>query len=160
MAYTVVMRNRILIASSIIAVLFIIIFLFNRNSQPEIGKSQSLEMPNSQPTTTESTDSSSTAGSYLEYSESKLAATTGTRVLFFHASWCPQCRALEADIKKQGVPEGTTIFKVDYDNAQDLRKKYGVTLQTTVVKVDGQGNMISKFTPYQKPTLQNALENL
>lgn len=100
------------------------------------------------------------AGSYVSYSGDALSRSEGTRILFFHASWCPQCRALEADIKKSGVPAGTTIFKVDYDNAQDLRKKYGVTLQTTVVKVDESGNLISKFTPYQKPTLQNALENL
>lgn len=100
------------------------------------------------------------AGSYVPYSGDALSRFEGTKILFFHASWCPQCRALEADIKKSGVPAGTTIFKVDYDNAQDLRKKYGVTLQTTVVKVDESGNLISKFTPYQKPTLQNALENL
>lgn len=99
-------------------------------------------------------------GSYQPYSEDAVSKATGTKVLFFHASWCPQCRALEADIQKQGVPSGVTIFKVDYDNAQDLRKKYGVTLQTTVVKIDEDGNLVSKFTPYQKPTLQNALGNL
>lgn len=100
------------------------------------------------------------AGRYVAYSEAALAETQGVRILFFHASWCPQCRALEADIKKQGVPAGTTIFKVDYDNAQNLRRKYGVTLQTTVVKVDQNGNLLSIFTPYQKPTLENALSNL
>jgi hypothetical protein len=99
-------------------------------------------------------------GSYEEYSEARLAETSDTRILFFHASWCPQCRALEADIKKQGVPTGITIFKVDYDKSQGLRRKYGVTLQTSVVKVDEKGNLISKFTPYQKPTLENALSNL
>lgn len=162
------MRKRIIIVSSVIIGLAIAFFVFNRDNQPEIGQSQSMETSDSQPlAAVESTESTATpavaspaAGLYTEYSESKLASVTGTKILFFHASWCPQCRALEADIEKQGVPEGTTIFKVDYDNAQDLRKKYGVTLQTTVVKVDEQGNLISKFTPYQKPTLQNALGNL
>lgn len=97
---------------------------------------------------------------YVPYSDKGVAAASGIRILFFHASWCPQCRALEEDIQQRGVPDGITIFKVDYDNAQDLRKKYGVTLQTTVVKVDETGKLISKFTPYQKPTLQNALDNL
>lgn len=127
------------------------------------GEQQQIPQPatsNTKPQSNTTPSQKQEAGSYEEYSEAKLAQTTGTKILFFHASWCPQCRALEADINKSGVPAGTTIFKVDYDKAQDLRKKYGVTLQTTVVKVDDNGKLISKFTPYQKPTLQNALENL
>lgn len=157
------MRKRVLLFL-VIGLLAVAAFVVSRSSdgynKNSIDQVQSTEVPNSGSTVTESIDSANEAGLYVEYSESKLAAADGTRVLFFHASWCPQCRALEADIEKQGVPEGTTIFKVDYDNAQDLRKKYGVTLQTTVVKVDEKGNLISKFTPYQKPTLQNALDNL
>ena len=119
------------------------------------------DSPTSQTMTYEGKVSSTDqAGKYVDYNEATFAQTPGTKILFFHASWCPQCRALEADIKKQGVPAGTTIFKVDYDNAQNLRRKYGVTLQTTVVKVDENGKLLSIFTPYQKPTLKNALSNL
>ncbi|MAP64727.1 MAG: thiol reductase thioredoxin [Microbacterium sp.] len=65
-------------------------------------------------------------GAYVEYSENALAAAEGTRVLFFHATWCLQCRALDEDIVAEGVPDGVTVLKVDYDTHQDLRQKYDV----------------------------------
>src|SRR3990167_5997824 len=52
-------------------------------------------------------------GSYVEYASDILAKTSGQKVLFFHAAWCPQCRAIEAGIKKDGVPAGITVIKVD-----------------------------------------------
>lgn len=147
-------RRRAVIILIIIAVLLVIGLVILR-SEPAVSPSHE-----NTSTTQEASSNTGEAGSYVDYSETALAEAEGTKILFFHASWCPQCRALDADIKEQGVPAGTTILKVDYDTAQDLRRKYGVTLQTTVVKVDAQGNLVSKFTPYQKPTLENALSNL
>lgn len=92
-------------------------------------------------------------GVYTDYTSGVIASTTGTKLLFFHAPWCPQCRALEADIKKQGVPDGVTIIKVDYDSNQKLRQQYGVTIQTTLVKVDDAGNLVKKYVAYDDPTL-------
>lgn len=103
---------------------------------------------------------SQSAGAYKEYSEAAFAATSGTKVLFFHAAWCPQCRQLESDIKKGKIPGGVTIFKVDYDSSQKLRQKYGVTLQTTLVKVDDSGNEIKKFVAYDDPSLEAVVRNL
>jgi thiol-disulfide isomerase/thioredoxin len=99
-------------------------------------------------------------GSYVDYKEGVIAATSGTKLLFFHASWCPQCRALEADIKQKGVPSGVTIIKVDYDTSQKLRQQYGVTLQTTVVRVDDNGNLVKKFVAYDDPSLGAIITNL
>lgn len=101
-----------------------------------------------------------TAGMYKEYGEAAIAETSGTKILFFHASWCPQCRQLESDIKKGKIPDGVTIFKVDYDNSQKLRQKYGVTLQTTLVKVDDDGNEVKKFVAYDNPSLDALVRNL
>jgi thiol-disulfide isomerase/thioredoxin len=92
-------------------------------------------------------------GSYVEYSEATLANSEGERVLFFHAPWCPQCRAIEKDILAKGVYDGYTILKLDYDSNQDLRKMYGITLQTTFVKVDEKGNFQEKYVAYNEPTL-------
>jgi thiol-disulfide isomerase/thioredoxin len=92
-------------------------------------------------------------GTYTDYHDGIIAETKGTKLLFFYASWCPQCRALEADIKERGVPDGVTIIKVDYDNSQKLRQQYGVTLQTTVVRVDDNGNLVKKFVAYDDPSL-------
>ena len=48
-------------------------------------------------------------GSYEAYAPEKLAlANSGDVVLFFRASWCPTCRALDADIKAHlnDIPAG------------------------------------------------------
>jgi thioredoxin 1 len=88
-------------------------------------------------------------GSYEAYSPEKLArAETGDVVLFFHASWCPSCRALNSDIEANmnSIPEGVSILKVDYDKETELKREYGVTYQHTLVQVDKDGNLIKKWS--------------
>lgn len=82
-------------------------------------------------------------GQYIAYDASKIAfAKDGKVVLFFNASWCPQCKAIDADIKASlsDIPADTLILNVDYDSNKDLRTKYGVTTQHTFVQVDENGN--------------------
>lgn len=111
--------------------------------------------------TTEQPATSKKPGQYIEgFDESILAQTEGTKIVYFHANWCPQCRALDADIQAKGVPAGVTIFKVNYDTEHDLRNKYGVNLQTTLVKIDDQGNFIEKYIAYDDPTLKAVKDNL
>ncbi|WP_130178280.1 thioredoxin [Cryobacterium sp. SO1] len=93
------------------------------------------------------------AGAYIEYSDGIVAKTEGTKVLFFHASWCPNCRALEKDINAGPIPAGLTIIKVDFDNSAELRQQYGVTLQTTVVYVDDDGSELGKAILAEDPSL-------
>ncbi|GAA3636269.1 hypothetical protein GCM10022200_19510 [Microbacterium awajiense] len=118
--------------------------------------------PASEPTADggEGETETATAGAYVDYSEQALADAEGTRVLFFHASWCPQCHALEDDIEAQGVPDGVTILKVDYDSNQALRQQYEVRQQTTVVALDDSGAAVATFVPYSDPTLATALTGL
>lgn len=100
-------------------------------------------------------------GSYEEYSEEKIAmAATGDVVIFFHASWCPSCRALNMDIEKNigEIPPGMAILKADYDKEADLKKKYGVTTQHTLVQVDKNGNVIKKWSGGSK--LENLLSQV
>lgn len=100
-------------------------------------------------------------GSYESYSPEKLAlANNGKVVLFFRASWCPTCKALDANIKSSlnNIPEGVTILDVDYDNSTELKEKYGVTYQHTLVQVDAQGNMISKWSG--SPTLSSLVSEI
>ena len=86
------------------------------------------------------------AGSYEAYSPEKLAmANSGDVVLFFHASWCPTCRALDANLNANPIPGGLTVLKVDYDAETELKKKYGVRTQHTMVQVDANGNMITSW---------------
>lgn len=88
-------------------------------------------------------------GQYASYDASKIAfAKDGKVVLFFRASWCPTCRALDADIKANlsRIPQNVLILDVDYDKNADLKKQYGVTYQHTLVQVDASGNMIAKWS--------------
>lgn len=98
-------------------------------------------------------------GFYLEYSSANIEQTVARKLLFFHAPWCPQCRAIESDIKRDGVPEGLAVIKVDYDSNQDLRRKYGVTIQTTFVEIDNEGNLISRYVAYDEPTFDAVKRN-
>lgn len=90
-------------------------------------------------------------GKYVDYTEESFAQTKGTRLIFFYAPWCPQCRALDESIKATNLPVGVTIFKLDYDSNRSLRQKYGVTLQTTVVKVDAEGVGVKTYVAYDQP---------
>ncbi|NLP84982.1 thioredoxin [Microbacterium sp. CFH 90308] len=108
----------------------------------------------------ENSGAATSPGAYVEYGDAELAAAEGTRVLFFHAPWCPQCRALEADILASGVPGGVTVLKVDYDSRQDLRQRYGVTIQTTLVALDDAGDAAAVFVAYDEPTLESGLDGL
>lgn len=94
-------------------------------------------------------------GAYTDHASNNLPASIladgNTKVLFFHAAWCPTCRNAEAELMQwyadQGFP--LTVYKINYDNETDLKSRYGVTYQHTFVKVDGQGNLIQKI---QGPT--------
>lgn len=100
-------------------------------------------------------------GTYEAYGPEKVAwAEKGKVVLFFHASWCPSCKALDADLtsKMNSIPAGLTILDVDYDNSAELKKKYGVTTQHTLVQVDAKGNLINKWSG--GGTLESVTQNL
>ena len=94
-------------------------------------------------------------GSYETYAPEKVALASATHdvVLFFRASWCPICRALDADIKANlsKIPESLAILDVNYDNSTALKQKYSVTYQHTFVQVDKDGNLIKKWSG--SPTL-------
>ena len=68
-----------------------------------------------------------------------MAAKGAHVVLFFHAPWCPDCRATEQSLTTAGMPDGLTVVKVDYDSMTDLKQKYGITQQHTFVAVDAAG---------------------
>ncbi len=96
------------------------------------------------------------AGTYESYDQSKIAnAEKGKVVLFFRAGWCPTCKALDADIMANldSIPADLTILDVNYDTATELKKKYGVTYQHTLVQVDAKGNLINKWSG--SPTLSS-----
>jgi len=86
---------------------------------------------------------------YQDYSVDSLksAQAEGRVVLFFHANWCPTCRALDKELKSgnTNLPDDVTILKVNYDKERELKKKYQVTVQHTLVQIDENGDEITKW---------------
>lgn len=114
----------------------------------EASSSASASMTD-KPTTGATTDKAMAAGAYISLADYKSAmadyADTAV-VLFFHASWCPDCKATDTSLTADGVPDGLTVVKVDYDTETDLKKKYGITQQHTFVEVDPEQMAVSKWT--------------
>lgn len=85
---------------------------------------------------------------YVEYTPTiirELANQGKKVVLFFHATWCPTCKAANEDIlnRLDEIPEDIVIVKTDYDTYTELKEKYNITYQHTFVQVDGDGNQIT-----------------
>lgn len=106
-------------------------------------------------------DSFRSQGEYVTYA-SYLTQTTkyDRKVFFFHASWCPECRALDADIREHlaSIPYDLQIIQVDYDSSTALRDQFGVIYQHTLVQLDKEGMMVKKWTG--SPTLDDLLGQL
>lgn len=102
------------------------------------------------------------AGRYESYDASKVSAEGYERtVIFFYAPWCPECRAFDEAITSSTIPAGVQILQVDYDGATELRQKHEVTLQSTFVEVDTNGDQTAKWVGYGKDkSVEAILENL
>jgi thiol-disulfide isomerase/thioredoxin len=90
-------------------------------------------------------------GSYItlaEYDADKGTYASTDVVLFFNAEWCSTCKKARDNIEASlaSIPSGLTIVVVDFDTANDLRQKYGVTVQHTFVQVDADGNELAKWS--------------
>ena len=86
---------------------------------------------------------------YMNYDAAQVdaALASGQKVaLFFHATWCPSCKALDKAINSSlsSIPADTLIVKVDYDTSTDLKKKYRVVGQHTTVILNADGTEKSK----------------
>ena len=118
------------------------------------------DLPAVTPEPQEPTKEPAKPGTYQDYDQSAVANTSGRKILFFYAPWCPQCRALEQSIKAGTIPNDVTIFKTDFDSSTELRMKYGVNLQTTLVEIDSSGNKIQAYTAYNTPDLATVIKEM
>lgn len=99
-------------------------------------------------------------GRYMAYSDGSIP-TGEPVVLFFHASWCPSCKAADTNLTQWYGSEGfpLSVYKVDYDTHTTLRDQYGVTHQHTFVKIDGNGNVLKVVVGPTNAALQSLLES-
>lgn len=84
---------------------------------------------------------------YSDLASATMYAADGPVVLFFAASWCPDCRATlrELETDYASLRKDLTVVVVDYDAAGDLRTRYGVTHQHTFVQIDASGKQIVRW---------------
>lgn len=91
--------------------------------------------------------------------ESDVLRNGETKVLFFHASWCPYCKEKDENLQKwyrdEQIPLNT--YKVDFDTSMELRQRYGVAQQDTFVVVDGQGEAVVLLTSPSLADLKRVL---
>jgi thiol-disulfide isomerase/thioredoxin len=147
----------------IVSVLAVSSFNNNENLDQEVDTQQNVvttENTNTENITEENTVADSGKGIYAEYSGNLEQYEGKDVVLFFKASWCPSCRVLDSDIKQSlnDMPENVVILELDYDNETELKKKYGVTTQHTLVQVDGSGEIIKKWSGGNR--LENVLNQI
>lgn len=95
------------------------------------------------------TDSRMKPNGYMDYRPDILSSAlqSGQKVvLFFAASWCSTCKALDRVIQSDLASIGgdTIILRVNYDDSADLRRQYGVTVQHTTVILNSDGSEKSK----------------
>jgi len=97
-----------------------------------------------------------TGGVYTQYTGDIPAE--GDTVLFFHADRCPTCRQAELSFKNQWVPEWVTILEVDYDTADELKKKYQILTQSSFAYIASDGALIKRWVG--GTTVQDFVEQL
>ena len=92
------------------------------------------------------------AGSYSAFADGVIG-NGKTSVLFFHAAWCPKCKANDGILSDLYGSEQfpRSVYKVDFDASTDLRAKYGVTGQDTFIVIDGSGNEVER-TRFPSPS--------
>ena len=86
---------------------------------------------------------------YRNYTPELVASAlkSGQKVtLFFAASWCPTCKALDVAIRSDlgSIPADSLIVKINYDTSTALKQKYGVVTQHTTVVLSSDGTLASK----------------
>lgn len=118
-------------------------------TSPAMDKSPTMDKMTPSPSMTK--ESMMGAGAYVtlaDYEKSMSMYKDSKVVYFFHASWCPDCKAADMALtaSPSPIPKGVTVVKVDYDTATALKQKYGVTMQTTFVQVDDMGKAVMKWT--------------
>lgn len=83
---------------------------------------------------------------YKDPEQVMMLAEEKPTVLFFNATWCPNCKAAREDfLANVDALKGINLVLVDYDNSDALQSKYGVTYQHTFVQIDPMGNALKKW---------------
>ncbi len=89
------------------------------------------------------------APNYFVYSADReqAAHANGKVVLYFWAPWCSTCTSLDLELQDEvvQVPQGVTIFRLNYDQASEQKRRYNVVTQHTFVQIDANGQPLAQW---------------
>lgn len=71
------------------------------------------------------------------FTQAQLAGKT--TALHFHADWCPTCKKQTASLVQLKADKDldVTVFVANYDEEKQLKQKYGVRVQSTIIVFKG-----------------------
>lgn len=99
---------------------------------------------------------------YVAYSDANLvkAQEKGRPVIYFWAVWCPTCKVLDKELIERGseLPNDVTVLKTNYDTEKELKKKYHIVQQHTLVQVDKNGDEVKKWIGGNIDVIKEQLE--
>jgi thiol-disulfide isomerase/thioredoxin len=129
---------------------FMSILLVSCSTTESVNNSQQMENELAGDTST-SQNSDSMRGNYVSYQnyEQEVEKYQDSKVvMFFNAAWCSTCKIARDNFESSldQIPSDLTIVLVDFDNSDDLRKKYGITVQHTLVQIDANGESLKKWS--------------
>lgn len=153
--------TKILLALLALIILSVIGYRFFTTDKPALP-AESTKRASNTPAVSTADTTEAKQGRYTKYSSGAVADNGyQTSVVFFFAPWCPECQAFKKSINGEPLPKGVQILEADYDSSTDLKKHYGVTLQSTFVRVNKSGDLQKKWVGYGKDkSLKTVLENL
>lgn len=96
----------------------------------------------------------------LEYDS--LISNKKAFVLYFHADWCSVCQGMEAALNEDLInyPDGTKILKVNFDNDFEMREKYQVVMQSTMILVNSEGEVEKRLVAPGKEEMRTEISAL
>ncbi len=125
----------------------------------ELGEAKD-GMPTTNASAAASTQAAAAGPEYGVYTEG-VVGNGKTSVLFFHATWCPECKKADAELVKIYSAAGTKVstYRVDYDTSGPLKQKYGVVTQHTFVLIDGTGKALKTVIGPSEEALQALVQS-
>ncbi len=81
---------------------------------------------------------------FTKEAHAKAMAEGKTTLVFFHAPWCPVCKAQEPKILAHlnGDARHVVAFRIDYDSNMELRKEMNVQKQSTLILYSGMKEVV------------------